>query len=255
MSSLAEFWRLSINFLFFRQSECNYSWYSFGFSLLRVRLRSVSKPFGSVSPRSSIFNKDMDKKVCGKCKIDKELEDFSRDKSKSDGFSIHCRLCRNSYKKEYNSENKQKVGFRRRRYYLDNKEKFKSLNVKYRKRYRERINAYRRDRGKLDSNFRLIRTVRNRTLAVLKKGLKSASTIKLLGVSIDEVRSHLESKFKPGMTWENHGLYGWHIDHIRPCSSFDLTDLVQQKLCFHYSNLQPLWAKDNLSKGDKWIKI
>ncbi len=64
-------------------------------------------------------------------------------------------------------------------------------------------------------------------------------------------REHLEKQFKEGMTWENHGLYGWHIDHIIPCASFDLTDLEQQKKCFHYTNLQPLWAKENLIKGVK----
>lgn len=74
-----------------------------------------------------------------------------------------------------------------------------------------------------------------------------------LGCSFDELRSYLESKFTDGMTWENHSKHGWHIDHIKPCASFDLTKEDQIKICFHYSNLQPLWAKDNLSKGDKII--
>ena len=71
-------------------------------------------------------------------------------------------------------------------------------------------------------------------------------------ISKDQRKIRNESLFQSGMTWENHGKYGWHIDHIRPCSSFDLTDPEQQKLCCHYTNLQPLWAKDNLSKGYKW---
>jgi len=53
------------------------------------------------------------------------------------------------------------------------------------------------------------------------------------------------------MTWENHGFDGWHVDHIKPCTSFDLTDLEQQKQCFHYTNLQPLWKKENFEKRDK----
>ena len=60
---------------------------------------------------------------------------------------------------------------------------------------------------------------------------------------------HLEAQFKPGMTWDNYGLKGWHVDHIRPCASFDLRDPEQQRRCFHYTNLQPLWAEENLKKG------
>jgi hypothetical protein len=81
--------------------------------------------------------------------------------------------------------------------------------------------------------------------------IKTKKTLELLGCSWQEARDHIQSQFKEGMTWENHGFYGWHIDHIIPCSSFDLTDLEQQKKCFHYTNLQPLWWKDNISKGSK----
>jgi hypothetical protein len=63
---------------------------------------------------------------------------------------------------------------------------------------------------------------------------------------------YLESKFQSGMTWENYGKNGWHIDHIRPLSSFNLIDDKQLKLACHYTNLQPLWAKDNLVKSNKW---
>jgi hypothetical protein len=86
-----------------------------------------------------------------------------------------------------------------------------------------------------------------------QKSIKSSNTINLLGCSLEEARKHLESQFKEGMTWENHGNKGWHIDHIRPCASFDLTDIEQQRDCFNYKNLQPLWWNENLSKGDKWL--
>lgn len=76
------------------------------------------------------------------------------------------------------------------------------------------------------------------------------SSLNLLGCSIEECWKYLESKFQPGMTRKNYGL--WHVDHIKPCNSFDLTDLEQQKICFHYNNLQPLWAEDNLKKGAKY---
>ena len=87
---------------------------------------------------------------------------------------------------------------------------------------------------------------------VVRKRIK---TMELLGCSIETCCQHLESKFQPGMTWENYGQHGWHIDHIRPCASFDLTDPEQQRECFHYTNLQPLWAEDNIRKSDKWKAV
>jgi hypothetical protein len=84
-------------------------------------------------------------------------------------------------------------------------------------------------------------------------GRKAVKTEMLLGCTLPEAQAHLEAQFLPGMTWDNHG--EWHIDHIRPCSSFDLTDLEQQKQCCHYTNLQPLWAADNLAKSDNWVAV
>ena len=84
-----------------------------------------------------------------------------------------------------------------------------------------------------------------------QKAYKASNARNLIGCSYTDLRKHLENLFSPGMTWENNGRHGWHIDHIRPCASFDLTDPEQQKQCFHYTNLQPLWAKDNPAKSDK----
>ena len=73
----------------------------------------------------------------------------------------------------------------------------------------------------------------------------------LIGCTIDQLKTYLESKFQPNMTWKNHSQFGWHIDHIIPCCSFDLTNEIQRQKCFHYTNLQPLWSTDNLIKGKK----
>jgi hypothetical protein len=81
---------------------------------------------------------------------------------------------------------------------------------------------------------------------------KAARTMELIGCTIAEVRAHLESHFLPGMTWDNCGRNGWHIDHIRPCYSFNLEDPVQQRICFHFTNLQPMWEADNISKSNRW---
>lgn len=106
-----------------------------------------------------------------------------------------------------------------------------------------------------DFAFRIKHHLRGRVHSSIrdaKLGTRKAdTTIKLLGCSWSELVKYLENKFAPGMSWENHGLHGWHMDHIRPCASFDLSDPEQQKTCFHYSNLQPLWAADNIRKGDK----
>ena len=69
--------------------------------------------------------------------------------------------------------------------------------------------------------------------------------------SIEDLRFHLQKNWLPGMSWENYGYYGWHIDHIIPCSKFDLSKLEEQKKCFHFTNLQPLWALDNIKKSNK----
>jgi len=98
---------------------------------------------------------------------------------------------------------------------------------------------------------RLASVIRARIHDVLKHGYKSARTEKLIGITIPELKVYIEKQFKSGMTWENYGFYGWHIDHIMPLSSFNLEDPEEQKKAFHYTNLQPLWAKENLHKHSK----
>lgn len=110
---------------------------------------------------------------------------------------------------------------------------------------------YQQDKQKNDVNFRIRITLTSRIKEAVKKAKteKCDKSVALLGCSIEHVRDHLEQQFTEGMTWDNHG--DWHIDHIKPCASFDLTDEDQQRECFHYSNLQPLWAVENIKKGAK----
>ena len=109
-------------------------------------------------------------------------------------------------------------------------------------------------RAKLNSdlNFLLSIRLRVRLCAAIRNGQKKGSAVRDLGCTIPELRSHLESKFVKGMSWETYGRDGWHIDHIRPLSSFDLTDPKQLQQAVHFTNLQPLWAVDNLRKSDKY---
>jgi len=98
-----------------------------------------------------------------------------------------------------------------------------------------------------DPKARIVENLRRRTRAVLEGTNKSDNTLALIGCSPEKLKLYLETKFEDGMSWDNYG--DWHIDHIKPCCSFDLTKESEQRACFNYKNLQPLWAKDNLRKG------
>ena len=160
------------------------------------------------------------------------------------------------YTKKYHLKNKEKLkklkSVAQKKYYQKNKEYYKSYNYNYycsnKLEINKKTNIKQVERYKTDSNYRITKILRRRVYDFVKN--KKFKTMELLGCSIEKLWEHLESKFQPGMTRENHGK--WHIDHIRPCISFNLTDLEQQKICFHYTNLQPLWAEDNLKKGAKY---
>lgn len=108
---------------------------------------------------------------------------------------------------------------------------------------------YMAERASKDMDFRLRGSLRARVRSAIYAdcGRKAVRTMELIGCSIKHLRAHLEQQFTDGMSWDNYG--DWHIDHIKPCAAFDLADPEQQRECFHYTNLQPLWAVDNLRKG------
>jgi hypothetical protein len=107
-----------------------------------------------------------------------------------------------------------------------------------------------RIKRKKDINFKILDNLRSRIFDALKNSTKSARTLELIGCSIKFLKKYLKSRFVKGMSWKNYGL--WHIDHIKPCAKFNLSKPEEQKKCFHYINLQPLWAFDNMSKGVKF---
>ncbi len=125
----------------------------------------------------------------------------------------------------------------------------RAYNAAHREERRKYIKAYTNKRLATDPTFKILYYMRRRLHLALFWKVKSAHTLELLGCTVEELCAHLEAQFQPGMTWDNYGFYGWHIDHIIPCAAFDLSDPEQQRACFHWSNLQPLWAIDNLSKG------
>jgi len=131
--------------------------------------------------------------------------------------------------------------------FLPNKEQRKLYRIKYRKHSTDYVRKYR-----TNINHKIADYLRNRIWVTLKGKYKSARTLELLGCSIKQLRKHLEHHFQVGMSWNNYGFYGWHIDHIKPCASFNLSKPEEQHKCFHYTNLQPLWAVENWSKHCKY---
>ena len=153
--------------------------------------------------------------------------------------------------KEWYKKNKKEHCLYQKSYRENNKEKIRQWKKTwYDKTGKEYARNYIRERNKQDCNFRLKNRLRTRIWDALSGRIKKFSTKALLDVpNLEFLWQHLEKQFQPGMTRENYGL--WHVDHIIPCASFDLTDPREQVKCFNYSNLQPLWASDNISKGSK----
>jgi hypothetical protein len=137
-----------------------------------------------------------------------------------------------------NREKRKKAA---REYYYTNQDKCK-----------QSVKRYKRMKIKTDPYYRLVDSMRARLHGSITQQLSGQSqrTFKLIGCSVEELIRHIEEQFKPGMSWDNYGQYGWHIDHIKPCNTFNLNDPTEQRECFHYSNLRPLWAIDNWSRPD-----
>jgi len=222
-------------------------------------------------------------KKCSKCETSKPLEQFPNDPKCSGGkrgtckgcrlnkwvpkenelltcsscgeeklynlFSLHgkqkpneCKVCKNS--REFNKRNSDRDAYnkKQREDWAKNNEKRNMARRKNLQRRRDEDSQY---RMKMALHVRLYDAVKH------QKGVKSSKTLELLGCTVEQLQTFLEAEFIEGMSWENYG--DWHIDHILPCASFNLEDPEEQKKCFHWTNLQPLWAIDNLRKGAKII--
>jgi len=133
-----------------------------------------------------------------------------------------------------------------------------AYKAEWARRNRERLSqylcVYLRERSRSDPAFAMRLRLRSRLVRIIHRHMtgRGATAViqELLGCSLSELVRHLESKFLPGMSWDNRNQ--WHVDHIKPLCAFDLTDPEQQAAAFHYSNLQPLWALDNMRKGGRW---
>lgn len=199
----------------------------------------------------------METKICIKCRLLLDLSNFNHRSDRENQYVSYCKKCFSIYRSQYYINNKNKEKHNQRQWAKNNKdlvvaknERFNKLNPNWRATYQ---NKYNKKRKTEDLNFKIATILRSRLNKALNGNYKTGSAVRDLGCSIDFLKSYLESKFQPGMTWDNWTIDGWHIDHIKPMDAFDLSNPEQQREACHYTNLQPLWAKDNLAKGPKYV--
>lgn len=222
-------------------------------------------------------------KKCCCCERELRLENFCKNKNHKDGLQSRCKKCQNElhkkyrllnpeydliYSKEYRLKYPEKVrlshkkwvdknygGIKKysKKHYWEHVEYYKEHGKKYRSQHREDINLYRKNRKLINIQYKLSCLLRTRLNQAVRNNFKTGSAVRDLGCSISELKIYLENQFKEGMMWENHG--EWHIDHKIPLKHFDLTNRDQLLKAVHYTNLQPLWAFDNISKNDKILEI
>jgi len=205
----------------------------------------------------------MEIKTCNKCGIQKELSEFNKMSKVKCGVRSYCRECQKIESKKYRLENKEKIKeyndkwneenqeyYKKyfEKYYIVNYENERLRKLEWSRNNKEYFNNYNKKRKKEDLLFRLSFDMRNSVNRYLK--YRSKKTLDIVGCTPQELKEHLEKQFSNGMTWENR--IEWHIDHIIPLSLAKTEDELY-KLC-HYTNLQPLWAVENMKKGNKIVE-
>lgn len=224
-------------------------------------------------------------KKCTKCEQTKPYDCFSKNTRSKDGFCTWCKICSKKYrlkwyeknkesflkkKREYNKQNKDKVAYQNKKYReehtdqlkeyskqyrLSNIDKIKTRDKKYQSKIENKLKRNIREKQRRDDDilYRLTISLRNRLYRAIKNNSKSGSAVNDLGCTINKFKMYIENKFQPGMMWENWGVGKncWHIDHITPLSKFDLNNRQELLKACHYTNLQPLWANENIVKRNK----
>jgi hypothetical protein len=171
---------------------------------------------------------EVDEKVCVRCELVKPSYHFKKRLESVDGLHSHCKDCISQYPTSA-------IGYHRT-YRFENKDHINAVNQESKKK-----------RYALDPKYRIKDALAQRVRSAVTKGYKSASTMELVGCTIEFLKGYLEAQFETNMSWDNYG--EWHIDHIIPCASFNLTEVGEQKKCFNYINLQPLWATTEIARS------
>lgn len=185
-------------------------------------------------------------KTCKFCNETKSIQEFNKHPKMTGGRLNKCKSCEKEYKRRYYQANKDGVVKKARE---RNQENYKL--AKRSQKYKDVRNASRRKRYREDLEYKITCILRSRLRIALKKNQKKSSTVKYIGCSIQKLKEHIEAQFQDGMSWDNWKHDVWHLDHIKPLSSFDLSDDTQILEACNYTNLRPLWAGDNVKKGAK----
>jgi hypothetical protein len=207
-------------------------------------------------------------KICSKCKVEKSLNEFSKDKNRKCGFFPTCKSCVNKYykinkeyflnhAKEYRINNAESIVLSKKIYYEKNKKYIKEQVKKYRDENIENIKEYQKKyikeyvsyKRKTDDLYKLSSNIRTLIGNSIKGNgyTKKSKSNEILGCTFEEFKTHIEKQFKEGMNWEER--YKWHLDHIYPVSLAKTEEEIIK--LNHYTNFQPLWAEDNLRKGNR----
>jgi hypothetical protein len=190
-------------------------------------------------------------KVCNICKIEKVLTEFTPSKQKKYGRESTCKACMAIRGRKHRLENKEACLERERTYREGHREKLRTYGASWWDKNAEKIKENRRNRYKHNASFRLRRNFLRYVRAKIRLGAAWISWDELFDFTLEQLMAQLESMFKPGMSWENYGV--WQVDHIRPISSFDIKAVNDSsfKECWSLSNLQPLWSTENQTKSAK----
>ena len=209
----------------------------------RYECKKCNIKSSTLKKREILFNRSkMGIKLCSKCKIEKDINNFGKYNKSNDGYRYECKKCRKQYQQKHTEEKRE-------------------YDIKYRQKHKKILNENKKQYNKikrfLKPHFKLKQNISSLINQRLKRRLSSKngkSTFNFLPYTINELKQHLEQQFAKGMSWNNYGLFGWHIDHIKPDFLFNYKSVEDKEFqeCWALKNLQPLWAKDNLSKGNKY---
>ena len=178
-----------------------------------------------------------DTKTCPTCKVEQPLTEFYKRSGTKDGLRSQCKTCGKAATMVWRENNREKQRATKKLWYENN---------------REYSRVRKRERYATDIPYKLRNLIKSAVIRAIGKNHGRKESLELLGCTLEEYIRYLESKFTEGMTWENHSSGGWHIDHIKPLNENGTELSKEEKLKrLHYTNTQPLWAKDNYSKGNK----